>query len=83
MQRVLLLHSSPIRFYLFHAYPLSILAQADAYLSWLYSTHIRLFNFPGEERNFRSNRKFFDWGVAVSPARKKQENEKKKKDTCS
>ena len=40
MQRVLLLHSSPIRSYLFHAYPLSILAQADVCLPWLYSTHI-------------------------------------------
>ena len=52
MQRILPLHSPPIRSYLFHAYPLSILAQADAYLPWLYSTHIQLFNFPGEELKF-------------------------------
>lgn len=52
MQRTLPLHSPPIRSYLFHAYPLSILAQADAYLPWLYSTHIQLFNFSGEELKF-------------------------------
>ena len=52
MQRILPLYSPPIRSYLFHAYPLSILAQADAYLPWLYSTHIQLFNFPGEELKF-------------------------------
>ena len=52
MQRTLPLHPPPIRSYLFHAYSLSILAQADAYLPWLYSTHIQLFNFPGEELKF-------------------------------
>ncbi|MCY3665299.1 MAG: hypothetical protein OXH81_06555 [Gemmatimonadetes bacterium] len=52
MRRTLPLHPPPIRSYLFNAYPLSILAQADAYLPWLYSTHIQLFNFPGEELKF-------------------------------
>ena len=52
MQRTLPLHPPPIRSYLFNSYPLSILAQADAYLPWLYSTHIQLFNFPGEELKF-------------------------------
>ncbi len=52
MQHTLPLHPPPIRSYLFHAYPLSILAQADTYLPWLYSTHIQLFNFPGEELKF-------------------------------
>ena len=52
MRRILPLHPPPIRSYLFNAYPLSILAQADTYLPWLYSTHIQLFNFPGEELKF-------------------------------
>ena len=52
MQRTLPLHSPPITTYLFHLYPLSILAQDEAYLPWLYSTHIQLFNFPGEELKF-------------------------------
>ena len=42
----------PITAYLFHLYPLSILAQDNAYLPWLYSTHIQLFNFPSEELKF-------------------------------
>ena len=52
MQRTLPLHPPLITAYLFHSYPLSILAQGDAYLPWLYSTHIQLFNFPGEELKF-------------------------------
>ena len=38
--------------FLFHAYPLSILAQEDRYLPWFYSTHIQLFSFPDEELKF-------------------------------
>lgn len=52
MQCTLPLHPPPIRSYLFNTYPLSILAQADAYLPWLYSTYIQLFNFPAEELKF-------------------------------
>jgi len=42
----------PISAYLFHAYPLSILAQEDRYLPWFYSTYIQLFSFPDEELKF-------------------------------
>lgn len=42
----------PISAYLFHAYPLSILAQEDRYLPWFYNSHIQLFSFPGEELKF-------------------------------
>lgn len=52
MQRTLPPHPPPITAYLFHLYPLSILAQDNAYLPWLYSTHIQLFNFPSEELKF-------------------------------
>ena len=42
----------PISSYLFHAYPLSILAQENRYLPWFYNSHIQLFSFPGEELKF-------------------------------
>ena len=52
MEKKLPLGTPPIISYLFHMYPLSILAQDDAFLPWFYSTHIQLFNFPGEELKF-------------------------------
>lgn len=52
MKKILPLGEPPIISYLFHLYPLAILATDDAYLPWLYSTHIQLFVFPGEALKF-------------------------------
>ncbi len=48
MRRILPVGRPPFMSYLFQLHPLSILARDDAYLPWLYSTHIQWFCHPGE-----------------------------------
>lgn len=48
MRRILPVGPPPLFSYLFHFHPLSILAQEEAYLPWLYSSHVQLFYYPGE-----------------------------------
>ncbi|MEW6752176.1 MAG: hypothetical protein AB1505_14515 [Candidatus Latescibacterota bacterium] len=49
MHRTLPLGTPPLTTFLFQLYPLSVLAQEEAYRPWLYSTHLQLFIYPGEE----------------------------------
>ena len=78
MKKILSITMPPVIGYLHHAYPLSILANEEAYLPWFHSNYIQLYcppNFQNPSRNRTMKFNFYrrpDQRVSFSPYLKVQ-----------